>query len=156
VAGVATVTLPANVITEFHTGDILTIDATSNGAPPQENVTVSNVNYNTNQITFTTANTHLAGFTITSAQTQTLQAYYASFVAGMGVDVQTATTGNTSQTTLTANIDQVRQGVDGINIDEETQNLIKYQNAYAAAAHVISVLNTMLGDAINLGTGTTF
>jgi flagellar hook-associated protein 1 len=156
VAGLATVTLPPNVITEFHTGDIVTIDATSNGAPPQENVTVSNVNYNTNQITFTTANTHLANFTIASAQTQTLQAFYSSFVAGMGVDVQTATTGNTSQTTLSANIDQVRQGVDGINIDEETQNLIKYQNAYAAAAHVIAVMNTMLGDAINLGTGSTF
>ena len=119
---------------------------------------MSNVNYNTDQITFssTIPAGHAADFTITSAQTQTLQAYYSSVVAGMGVDQQTATTGNTSQTTLTSNIDQVRQGVDGINIDEETQNLIKYQNAYAAAAHVISVISTMLSDAVNLGTGTTF
>ena len=35
-------------------------------------------------------------------------------------------------------IDKVRQ-IDGINIDEETQNLI-VQNAYAAGTHV-SVLN---------------
>jgi flagellar hook-associated protein 1 FlgK len=154
--GLATVTVPAGTITQFHVGDILTIDATTSGAAPQENVTVSSVNYNTNQITFTCVNPHLANFTITSAQTQTLQAFYASTVAGMGVDQQTATTGNTSQTTLSANIDQVRQGVDGINIDEETQNLIKYQNAYAAAAHVISVISSMLSDAVNLGTGSTF
>jgi len=154
--GLVTVNVPPAVITEFHVGNILTIGATPSGAPPQENVTVSNVNYNTDQITFVAANAHLANFTITSAQTQTLQAYYASFVAGMGVDVQTATTGNTTQTNLSSNIDQVRQSVDGINIDEETQNLIKYQNAYAAAAHVISVINSMLGDAVNLGTGTTF
>lgn len=155
---VATVTVPAGTITQFHVGDILTIDATPSGQPPQENVTVSNVNYNTDQITFssTIPAGHAANFTITSAQTQTLQAYYSSVVAGMGVDQQTATTGNTSQTTLTSNIDQVRQGVDGINIDEETQNLIKYQNAYAAAAHVISVISSMLSDAVNLGTGTTF
>ena len=39
-----------------------------------------------------------------------------------------------------------------LNIDEETQNLVKFQNAYGAAAHVITVLNQMLQTAIGLGT----
>ena len=69
----------------------------------------------------------------------------------MGLDTATASTGNASQTTLTSNVNQVRQSTDGINIDEETQNLVKFQNAYGAAAHVISILSQMLTTAINLG-----
>ena len=137
-------------------GQILTIDAQPGGAAPQENVTITAVNYLTDQITFTAANAHAAGFSITESQSQTLQAYYSSFVAKLGVDVQTAVTGNQTQTSLTNNIDQVRQSIDGINVDEETQNLIKYQNAYAAAAHVISVMNTLLGLDVNMGIGSTF
>lgn len=152
--GVVTVTVPS--AQPFQVGDILTIDATSSGGPPQENVTVSAVNYNTNQITFTAANAHAAGFSITSAQTQTLQNYYSAYVANMGLDVQNATNGNTSQTNLANSINQVRQGIDGINIDEQTQNLMMYQNAYGAAAHTIDVLNSLLGLAVNVGTGTSF
>ena len=71
---------------------------------------------------------------------QPLQKYYANLVANMGQDTANATTGNTSQTSLSSNINQVRQSTDGINIDEETQNLVKFQNAYGAAAHVIDGL----------------
>jgi flagellar hook-associated protein 1 FlgK len=74
----------------------------------------------------------------------------------MGTDSATANTGNSTQTSLATSINQVRQSTDGINIDEETQNLVKFQNAYGAAAHVISTLAAMLDDAINLGSGTSF
>jgi len=136
-----------------NVGDVLTI---YDGSPPsltnEENVTVTAVNRVNNTISFAVKNTHPAGvINIASAQTQTLQTTYANFVSQLGLDTQTAQTGTTSQTTLASNINQVRQSTDGINIDEETQNLIKYQNAYAAAAHTIDVLNQMLGVIINLG-----
>jgi flagellar hook-associated protein 1 FlgK len=149
--------VPPGTVPPFATvnvGDVLTI---YDGNPPstanEENVTVTAVNRNNNTITFTVKNNHSAAPTlyITSAQTQTLQTYYSNFVAQLGLDTQTAQTGSASQTTLASNINQVRQSTDGINIDEETQNLIKYQNAYAAAAHTIDVLNQMLGVIINLG-----
>ena len=149
-AGVVTVTPPLTVPPTFgsiNVGDVLTIDA---GAAAQENVTVTGVNRATGTITFTAANAHAAGFSLTTAQTQTLQQYYANFVAGLGLDTQTAITGSATQSTLSSNVDKVRQGVDGINIDEETQNLIKYQNAYAAAAHTISVLDSLLQTTIGL------
>jgi flagellar hook-associated protein 1 FlgK len=140
---------------QVNVGDVLTI---YDGVPPssvnQENVTVTGVNRINNTITFTVKNNHPAAQTtlyITSAQTQTLQTGYANFVAQLGLDTATATTGSSSQTTLASNINQVRQSTDGINIDEETQNLIVFQNAYAAAAHTIDVLNQMLGYVINLG-----
>jgi flagellar hook-associated protein 1 FlgK len=51
---------------------------------------------------------------------------------------------------LANNINQVRQSIDGINIDEETQNLIKFQNAYQAAAQTMNVLEQMLGTILTM------
>ncbi|MDB5093348.1 MAG: putative flagellar hook-associated protein FlgK [Candidatus Eremiobacteraeota bacterium] len=128
-------------------GQLLTIDA---GTPNQENVVVTAVNRNTGTITFTASQTHAANFSITTGQSQTLGSYYGALVGQLGLDTQTALTGTSSQTTLAANIDQVRQGIDGINIDEETQNLIKYQNAYSAAAKTLNVMEQLLTTALGL------
>jgi flagellar hook-associated protein 1 FlgK len=147
-AGLVTTTPGNPAYANINVGDVLTIDA---GTAAQENVTVTAVNRNTQTISFVAKNAHAAGFSVTTAQTQTLQTAYANTVAQIGLDTQTAITGSTAQTTLASNINQVRQSTDGINIDEETQNLIMYQNAYAAAAHTISVLNQMLGIVVNLG-----
>jgi flagellar hook-associated protein FlgK len=148
VAVTVTPTVGQPGFSNINVGAVLTIDA---GTANQENVTVTAVNRTTGSISFIAKNTHLAGFSITTAQTQSLQAAYAGFVATVGLDTSTAITGATSQATLTSNVDAVRQSTDGINIDEETQNLVKFQNAYGAAAHVISVLSQMLTTAINLG-----
>jgi len=153
-----TVQIPPNNIysNQVQVGQVLTIDATKGGGPPQENVTVSAISFNggIESITFTPTLAHAANFTITSAQTQTLGQYYGNFVTKVGLDVQTATTGTNTQTTLANNINQVRQSISGINLDEETQNLIKYQSAYTAAAHTINVLNQILQTTINsLGVG---
>jgi flagellar hook-associated protein 1 len=162
VAGVpATLTAPAANPTAFNNinvGDQITI---FDSGPPnavgqnQENVTVTGVNRLLNTITFTPALNHTVATSpnidVTSAQTQTLQTYYANFIAQVGLDASTATTGTTTQTSLSTNLNTVRQSTDGINIDEETQNLIKFQNAYAAAAHTMAVLDNLLGVAVSLG-----
>jgi flagellar hook-associated protein 1 FlgK len=153
-----TVAIPPNTSysNQISVGQVLTIDAQPGGAAPQENVTVSAVSFagGVESITFTPANAHAANFTITSAQTQTLGQYYGNFITQVGLDVQTATSGATTQTTLAQNINSVRQGISGINIDEETQNLIKYQSAYTAAAQTINVLNQIVQTTINsLGVG---
>jgi flagellar hook-associated protein 1 FlgK len=160
-AGTAiTVQIPTNSYysNDVQVGQILTIDAQAGGASPQENVTVSAVSFDPNtgveSITFTPQNNHAAGFSIASAQTQTLGQFYGNFVTQVGLDGQTAKTGTTTQTTLATNIDSVRQSISGINLDEQTQNLIKYQSAYTAAAQTISVLNQILNTTItSLGVG---
>ena len=147
------VTVPPQFGT-INVGDVLTIDA---GTANQENVTVTAVNRNTGSITYIAKNAHTtANYSITSAQTATIQQQYSSLVAKQALDTSTAITGSTSQQTLASNVNSVRQSTDGINVDEETQNLVKFQNAYGAAAHVVAVLSQMLSDAINLGTGSTF
>lgn len=154
-AGQTTLTspLPAPPATTYpydsiNVGDVLTIGTPATG--DQENVTVTAVNRATHTITFSAKNAHGANEAITSAQTATLQTYYAGIVSQLGLDGQTATTGASTQTTLSSNIDKARQSVDGINLDEETNNLVKYQSAYSAAARVLSTLDTMLGTALGL------
>ncbi|MDE2482988.1 MAG: flagellar hook-associated protein FlgK [bacterium] len=152
-----TVALPSGV-NNIQVGQVLTLDAQPNGASPQENVVVSAISVNPTtgieSVTFTPANNHAAGYSIASAQVQTLQQFYGQTITQVGLDTQTAITGSATQTTLAQNIDNVRQSISGINIDEETQNLVKYQNAYQAAAKTISTLNQLLTFVINnLGVG---
>jgi flagellar hook-associated protein 1 FlgK len=148
--GAVTVAPPAGnpaAFAQIDVGQMLTIDA---GTPAQENIVVTAVNRVTGSITFTATQIHPANFAIATAATTTLGASYGGLIGQLGLDVQTATTGNNAQTKLAANIDKVRQGIDGINLDEETQNLIKYQNSYQAAARTMNVLDTLLQTAIGL------
>jgi flagellar hook-associated protein 1 FlgK len=128
----------------IQVGQLLTVDAQPGGGPPQENVTVTAVNRITGTITAQFQDAHAAGFSITTAQSQTLGTAYGNLVAKLGLDTSTASAGETTQTSLTAAIDATRQSVDGINVDEETQSLLEYQNAYAAAAKTLNVLNQLI------------
>jgi len=47
-----------------------------------------------------------------------------------------------------------RASVSGVSIDEETTNLLRYQNAYQAAARVISTIDTLTQDLFNITTST--
>ena len=149
-AGSVTVAPPAgnpSAFAQIGVGQLLTVGA---GTANQENVVVTAVNRATGTITFTASQTHAANFALASAPTTTLGAYYGGLVAQVGLDTQTSLTGNSAQTKLAASIDQARQGIDGINLDEETQNLIKYQNSYQAAAKTMSVLDQLLQTAVGL------
>ena len=152
-----TVALPSGV-NNIAVGQVLTIDATSGGGAPQENVVVSAISVDPTtgieSVTFTPSLSHVAGYSVQSAQTQTLGQFYGNFVTRVGLDGQAAISGNQTQTTLANNINQVRQSISGININEETQNLVQYQNAYSAAARTINVINQMMQTLINnLGVG---
>ncbi|HEX8806927.1 MAG TPA: flagellar basal body rod C-terminal domain-containing protein [Candidatus Aquilonibacter sp.] len=155
-----TVALPAGV-NNIQVGQQLTLSAATGGpnypTNTQENVTVTSVSFSASgveSVTFTTQYNQPANFTITSAQSQTLQAQYGQLSTQVGLDTQTATTGNTTQTNLASSIDQERQSIAGINIDEQTQDLIKYQTAYQAAAKTISTLSQLLDTVVTgLGVG---
>jgi flagellar hook-associated protein 1 FlgK len=160
-AGSVTITQPAGTPGAFATvnvGQVLTIVNALTGA--QQNVPVTAVNRTTGTITVDAAapingaaTAPPSGDAITTAQTQTLGATYQTLVTQMALDASTVTTGVTTQTTLAASIDAARQSVDGINIDEETQNLLKFQSAYAAAAKTLSTLNTMMQTTLGLISG---
>jgi flagellar hook-associated protein 1 FlgK len=145
--GSVTVTAPAGTFAQVGVGQVLSLDG---GTANAENVVVTAVDQATGSITFTATLAHAANYSIASTPSQTLGAYYGGLVTQIGTDTSNATTGASSQKTLASNIDSVRQGIDGINIDEETQNLVQYQNAYQAAAKTLNVIESLLQTAIGL------
>ena len=74
---------------------------------------------------------------------------YASFVTKVGSDVQSAQNTQTlTQSVLSATGSQ-RQSVDGVSLDEEMSNLVTYQQAYQAAARVMTTIDSTLDTLIN-------
>jgi flagellar hook-associated protein 1 FlgK len=58
-----------------------------------------------------------------------------------------------SSRVLVDHLEDRREQVSGVSLDEETIDLIRYQRAYQAAARLVSVINEMLDDLIALGRG---
>jgi flagellar hook-associated protein 1 len=69
---------------------------------------------------------------------------YASLVGQVGSDVRAAKDDQTNlQTTVTAINDQ-RQSVSGVSLDEEMTNLISFQRGYQASARTLTAMDDML------------
>ncbi|GMB01211.1 flagellar hook-associated protein FlgK [Pelosinus sp. IPA-1] len=72
--------------------------------------------------------------------------FYTAVTKWIGTAGDTATSNYTTQAALVEQLDNQRQSVSGISIDEEMSNMIKFQNAYAASARVMSTIDSLLGD----------
>ena len=74
----------------------------------------------------------------------TFNEYYNSLVGKIGADVQSADFNFSHQTIMVQNLENYRQEVSGVSLDEEMVNLIKFQHAYNAAARLITSADEML------------
>lgn len=86
--------------------------------------------------------------------TATINEYYASMIGTLGIRTQEAETLKDNYTLLVTQLDNARQEVQGVSIDEEVTNMIKYQRAYEAAARVITFVDSALETVIS-GMGVT-
>jgi flagellar hook-associated protein 1 FlgK len=68
---------------------------------------------------------------------------YAQLVSTVGNKARQLQIAGTAQTSLTTQIRSVQQSVSGVNQDEETANLLMYQQMYQANAKVIQTASTM-------------
>jgi flagellar hook-associated protein 1 FlgK len=71
-------------------------------------------------------------------------------VSQVGHDVQEAKTYQSHQADMLAYLDNYRESVSGVNLDEEMVNLVKYQAAYNAAAKMITMGDDMLNTLMNM------
>ena len=74
---------------------------------------------------------------------------YQSFVARMGTEVRESKRQAASAEVLTRSVDDRRQSVSGVAMDEEMSNLIRFQRAYQASARAMSTMDEMLDVLIN-------
>lgn len=79
----------------------------------------------------------------------TLDNYFNDTIDKLGVQEQEAKRMVTNQQTLLDSLDQSRESVSGVSLDEELANLIQYQHTYQANAKVISTVDNLLDVIIN-------
>jgi flagellar hook-associated protein 1 FlgK len=74
---------------------------------------------------------------------------YAALVTSFGSAVASVNRQTATQKTLTGQVDDEREQMAGVNLDEETVNLVAAQHAYEAASKVMTVLDSILDTLIN-------
>jgi flagellar hook-associated protein 1 len=74
---------------------------------------------------------------------------YGAFVAQVGSDASEANTQQANAQALTDSVDNRRQSISGVSMDEEMTNLVKFQRAYQASARAMTTMDDMLDVLIN-------
>jgi flagellar hook-associated protein 1 FlgK len=74
---------------------------------------------------------------------------YRSFVAQVGSNVSEATRQQGNAQVLTDSVEDRRQSVAGVSMDEEMSNLVRFQRAYQASARAMSTMDEMIDVLIN-------
>lgn len=74
----------------------------------------------------------------------TMDSYYSSLVAQVGVDVQNAVNNEKFNDTILSQYVQRKESVSGVSLDEEMSDLLKFQHSYQAAAKLISICDEMM------------
>jgi flagellar hook-associated protein 1 FlgK len=100
-----------------------------------------------NSIAIAIGNLQSAG-TMTGGSTY--NEYYSALVGKVGADVQTADFNYSHQSTMVQNLDNYRQEVSGVSLDEEMVNLVQFQQAYNAAAKLITTANDMMDSLMSM------
>jgi flagellar hook-associated protein 1 len=74
---------------------------------------------------------------------------YRAFVARVGGDVREATRQAANSQALTDAVEDRRQSVAGVSMDEEMSNIVRFQRSYQASARAMSTMDEMLDVLIN-------
>lgn len=75
---------------------------------------------------------------------ESFSVFLGSIVAELGVEGETAVKMKTNNELLKFQVDNERERVKGVSLDEEMSNMIKYQQAFNASARVITAVDEMI------------
>lgn len=79
----------------------------------------------------------------------TLDDFYRNLIARVGVQVTEAKRLHENSKFLADQVENRRQSVSGVSLDEEMANMIKFQHAYNASARTITTMDEMLDVVVN-------
>lgn len=83
--------------------------------------------------------------------TANYQSAYSQIVSRIGSKTNEVITIGNAQQTLADRATEAMQTVSGVNLDEEAANLLRYQQAYQAAAKVLATASTIFDEILALG-----
>ena len=81
---------------------------------------------------------------------RTLRDYHIALAGWVGTGVQDAGRDVDASSTLLDRADALRQSVSGVSVDEEMINLMSEQQAYSAAARLVTVADSMMQEILNM------
>jgi flagellar hook-associated protein 1 FlgK len=76
---------------------------------------------------------------------------YSNLVFNVGGAIADAKADQSAGEVVLNQLNDLRGSISGVSLDEETANLVRFQQAYQASARVIQAINEMLSTAVNLG-----
>ena len=79
----------------------------------------------------------------------TIQGGYDTLLADVGTQTRRAQISRDSSAALLESAQQQREALSGVNLDEEAANMLRFQQAYQAAAQVIATSSTMFDTLLN-------
>lgn len=79
----------------------------------------------------------------------TFDFYYSAMIGDLGVSAQSANRNMDNVQVLVDSVENNRQSVSGVSLDEEMTNMITFQHAYNASARMITIIDEMLDKIIN-------
>ncbi len=80
----------------------------------------------------------------------TIDAYYNGFVGSVGINTHAAENTVNHYQAMKEQLETRREAVSGVSLDEEMINLIKYQQAFSANGKMISAINDMMKELMDL------
>ena len=81
--------------------------------------------------------------------TFTFDEFYSSIVSTVGINSFSSQSTFSQQEAILLQLDTRRESISGVSIDEELINMIKFQQAYNAAARLIGVVDELLDTVIS-------
>lgn len=81
--------------------------------------------------------------------TASFQDLYSGLVADVGIKTRQSEVTGQAQASMLAQAVEVRESLSGVNLDEEAANVLRFQQAYTAAAQVIATANAVFETLIN-------
>jgi flagellar hook-associated protein 1 FlgK len=88
---------------------------------------------------------------VLNGNTATFTGYYTDLVYSVGADRSSAISERNLRTEVVRQIENLRESVSGVSLDEEAAAMMRYQRAYEANARFFSTVNQTLDVLLNLG-----
>ena len=82
---------------------------------------------------------------------QTFAQSYNGTITGLGTALASVNTQLDDEQSVQSMLQTQRNSVSGVSVDEEMTNLVMFQRAFQASAHLVSVVDQMLGIVVSLG-----
>jgi len=92
----------------------------------------------------------LAGARQSALSNATFSENYAQTVAALGQSLSTVNNSIDDQSVMQKMLASQRDSIGGVSLDEEMTNLVQFQKAYAASAHLITTVDEMLQTVLDL------